>query len=134
APTELDAPFAPEKDCLFTFIRSTRWNMPPDQRLRLVEEHPTRLAVLVLHDFAAERSRRALVDRSDLDCSAVGYTGLAVGARQIDGSVGRNLVQIPASRKRRRRPVSLYPSAPGDPLARLRAVDSLFDFGEEVLE
>src|SRR6266699_5974559 len=59
---------------------------------------------------------------------------MTIGAREINGIIRRNLVEVLARRELRRFPECLDPAAAGDPFAAFGLYDALSHFGEKISE
>src|SRR2546421_12722867 len=99
------------------------------QFLRVIEQYPVGLArSFNAQNFAAERTWRVWLDLRDAQGGAVCDRGVAIGAREKDRIVGRDLVEVGASGELRWLPERLDPAAAGDPFSALRFRDALFHF------
>src|SRR5204862_5886337 len=103
--------------------------------LRAIERHPGRFAGLfVAQNFAAKRTLCFLVDLRDPQRGAVGDRGMSIGASEKNRIIRRDFVEIGASRKLRRIPERLDPTAAGYPFSAFGFGDALFYFREKIFE
>jgi hypothetical protein len=103
-------------ECRLQVRPAVTGDVPAHQWLCPVDEHPRGLAVGVFQDLAAERRLRAASDASDGQRFRVRESCVAVGAREIDGPVGNDGVEVLARGEHRRVVMGFDPAAARDPL------------------